>query len=48
MIMYGGPSIYYITLGRGEGGLTICYMRYMGEGGSISYCYITHPDFFPP
>ena len=30
---------------EGEGGLTICYMRYMGEGGCISYCYITQPDF---
>ena len=32
---YKGPSTYYITLGRGEGGLTICYMRYMGGWGVV-------------
>ena len=25
--------------------MTICYMRYMGEGGCISYCY-RNPIFF--
>jgi len=42
---YGAIHILYNTWERG-GGLTICYIRYMADGGCISYCYITQPYFF--
>ena len=44
-LITGAVHILY-NAREGGGGLTICYMRYMGEGGCISYCYITQPDSF--